>query len=135
MALNGSSVLLKVQTSSGPNVYTVIGSQTGVKFTEKNQAIDVSTKAQPQKQYIYGEYEASITLDHLYVPNDTGYAALKAANRNQTTIVVERNESGSDLEYATALVTQLDADAKKAAPTTLSVTLQITGVWTAGSAP
>jgi predicted secreted protein len=136
MALLGNNVLLLVQTSAGPpGVYTEVGSQTGVKFTKKAQAIDVSDKSSYERKYLAGERDETITLDHLYIASDAGYAALLAAWQAGTPIVVERNESGSNLEYASAIVTQLDVDAKKDAASTVAVTLQVTGGWTAGSAP
>ena len=135
-ALDGSAVLLLVQTSAGPpGVYTVVGSQTGVKFQRKTTMADASNKSSPEKVYIAGERDETIALDHLYVSGDAGLAALKSAWANNLPIVVERQESGTVIEYASAYISDLTEDFKKAVAGTVSVTLQVSGGWTPGAAP
>ncbi len=136
MALSGSSVLLMVQTSAGPpGVYAVVGSQTAVKFDRKVTSQDISDKSSADKAYMAGERTGTVTLDHLYVPNDAGLAALKNAFKSNTLIIVERQESGTVLEYANCLITSISEDAKKASPTTTQVSLEVSGGWVAGAAP
>jgi hypothetical protein len=110
--------------------YSAVGSQTHVKFDEKTKAIDISNKSSCNKQYIPGEYAATVTLDHLYIPSDAAYAQLKAAMRNGTSVMIQRQESGSALEQASAVVTQMSGDFKDKAPATIAVTFQVTGGWT-----
>lgn len=124
MALNGSSVLLV----SGA---TVIGSQTNVVFSESREKIDVSEKSSSNKQYIYGFFSSSVTLDHLYVAGDTGRVALLSALENGTTVTIHRRESGSDERYATALVTKIDDTFPQQKEGLVKVVLDITGGWTA----
>jgi len=133
---NGSAVLILVQTSVGPPaVYTAVASQMGAKFSRKMKAIDISDKSIVDNQYIPGDRESTITLDSIYVPTDVGIAALRAARDSGGTIVVERQENGVVLEYASAFVSQMDEDFQRSAASKFNVTLQVTGAWTAGSAP
>src|ERR1017187_1352661 len=105
---NGSAILLLVQTSSGPNVYSPVASQMGAKFSRKMKTIDISDKSIMDCQYIPGDRDSTITLDSIYVPTDAGIAALRAARDAGSTIVVERQEAGSVLEYASAFVSAMD---------------------------
>src|ERR1700682_2036689 len=107
MALNGSSVLLLVQTGTAPNVYTVVGSQTGVKFDRKASSLDITDKSGADKLYLAGERSSTVVLDHLYVPNDAGLQALKNAYKANNLIICERQESGANLEYANCVITQI----------------------------
>lgn len=138
MALSGSSVLLLVNENPGnvtPGTYIAVGSQTGVKFDRKTSNIDISDKTTAEKKFMPGEREETITLDHMYVPGDAGLAALKAAFAAGSLIYVERQESGSVVEYANAVITQISEDAKKAAASTVAVSLTVSGGWTPGGAP
>jgi hypothetical protein len=110
--------------------YTAVGSQTHAKFDEKTKAIDISNKSSRNKQYIPGEYAATVTLDHLYIPSDNAYTQLKSAMRNGTTVMIQRQETGSALEQASAVVIQMSGDFKDKAPATIAVTFQVTGGWT-----
>jgi len=136
MAISGSQILLLAQTAAGPpGTYTAIGSQSGIKVSKKQQMLDVTDKSMIDKQYIGGPRESSITLDAFYVPNDAALAAINTAYKTGTTVVVQVNELGAALEYANALISQIDKDAKTNTPATLALTLQITGPWEAGAAP
>src|SRR5262249_33398332 len=136
MAIDGSSVLLLAQTAEGPpGTYLAVGSQTGVKFDRKTATIDISDKSSPEKRYLAGERDETISLDHLYVANDTAFAALKNAWKTNQPIVVERSESGVPTEHASAYITQMTEDFKRASAGTVAMTLQVTGGWSAGSAP
>jgi hypothetical protein len=109
--------------------YTAIGSQTQAKFDETTRAIDITSKSSRNKQYLPGEYGATVSLDHLYIPSDAAYAQLKSAMRNGTAVMLQRQESGSALEQAAAIVTQITGDFKDKAPATIGVTFQISGNW------
>jgi Phage tail tube protein len=111
--------------------YTAVGSQIQAKFDEKTKAIDITNKSSRNKVFIPGEYDATVTLDHLYIPTDGAYAQLKSAMRNGTTVMVQRQESGAAAEQANAIVTQMSGDFKDKSPATIAVTMQITGPWTA----
>jgi predicted secreted protein len=110
--------------------YSAVASQTQARFDEKTKAIDITNKSSRNKLFIPGEYDATVTLDHLYIPTDAAYAQLKSAMRNGATVMVQRQESGAALEQASAIVTQMSGDFKDKAPATIAVTMQITGPWT-----
>jgi hypothetical protein len=110
--------------------YTAVGSQTQARFDEKTRAIDITNKSSRNKLFIPGEYDATVRLDHLYIPTDAAYAQLKSAMRNGTTVMVQRQEGGAALEQASAIVIQMSGDFKDKAPATIAVTMQITGAWT-----
>lgn len=127
--LNGTDVLLLARTSTGPDVYAVVGSQRNVTFNETTAAIDMSSKASRAYKGAPGRYNCTASLEHLYVPGDSAYAALRAAMRNGTTIRVRRQESGSDVEQADAIVTSLSEAMPDQAECVVSCELQVTGEW------
>jgi TP901-1 family phage major tail protein len=136
MALNGSAVLLLAQTVVGPpGTYVSVGGQTGAKIDKKAATIDITDKTMTDKAYLPTERSATVTLDSLYVPNDTAMAAIQNAYKNNTAMILERQESGTVLEYASGFVTQLSYDFKKAAAGTVAATFEVSGGWIAGSAP
>jgi hypothetical protein len=110
--------------------YAAVGSQTQAKFEEKTKAIDVTNKSSRSKQFLPGEYEATISLDHLYIPTDAAYLQLRSAMRTGTTLMLQRQESNAAFEQASAIVTQISGDFKDKAPATIAVTFQVTGNWT-----
>jgi hypothetical protein len=131
--ISGTDVLLLAKTGSGPDVYTVIGSQNGVKFDEKNAGVKIKSKLSHAATYLGGEYSCTATLDTLYVPSDVALVLLKAAVRAGTLVTVQRKESGAVIEHADALVSGNAEDFKDEAPATVSVSLTVSGVWVAGA--
>lgn len=111
--------------------YSAVGSQTHAKFDERTKAIDITNKSCRNKQFIPGEYDSVVTLDHLYIPSDAAYSQLRSAMRNGAAVMLQRQESGAAFEQASAIVTQISSDFKDKAPATIAVTFQITGGWTA----
>lgn len=124
---NGTDVLLKLEVS--PGVFQILGSQRGVTFGETTAPIDMSSKNSRNYKGKPGRYSSTASLQHLYVPNASGYDALKAAMRDGTLIRVERTEFGTDLEEADAIVTNLSGDFPDQEAAVISVDLQITGAW------
>jgi hypothetical protein len=129
--MNGADVLLLANTGTinSPN-WTAVGSQTGVSFKEANDSLDFSTKDSRAKRVQAGRYSASLSLDTLYVPNDTAYLALKTAMRAGDLILVRKEEEGVATEEANALITSMSEDAPDQAPATISIDLEIDDVWT-----
>lgn len=110
-------------------VYTAVGAQRDATFDEKTHALDASTKAAREAQYLPGQYSATVTADHLYVPSDAAYLALKTAMRNGAKVVIARQESGSEVEHASAVITQLQGSFKDQTEAVISVTLSVDGPW------
>jgi hypothetical protein len=124
--MNGSDVLLMIDGD-------VIGSQRGVTFEETTAEVDYSNKDQREMIVGAGRYGATVSLDALYVPDDNGYERLKAAMRNGSLITVIRQEEGTVLESASALVTSISEAAPDQDAATIAVSLRISGAWVSGS--
>ncbi len=130
MAINGADVLVLVNTGTeaAPN-YQVIGSQRDVTFDETTDEIDVSSKESRAGRYLPGRYGATVTLDALYMPDDSGYLTLLSAMRNGEFVTVRVQEEGAQVEQANAIVTDLSRTAPDQDASTCSVTLRIDGEW------
>lgn len=128
--MNGTDVLLLVNTGTpSVPVYTAVGKQRDVTFEESTAEIDVSSKDAREQEVIAGRYTASITLDQLYVPTDSGYVALQAAMRDGELILVAKQVEEVTIETADALVTSLSERAPDQGEATVSVSLTISGGW------
>lgn len=121
--MNGSDVLLKVGGH-------IVGSQRGVSFQEQNATIDFSSKIQREGVFDYGRYTASLSLEALYVPTNSGYLAIRTAMRSGDLVTVIRRESAVDTQSASAVVTSLSEDFPDQGEATVAVDLQISGAWT-----
>jgi len=130
MAMNGTSILLlaNIGTPSSPN-FVAIGSQRDATFGEKTDAIDISSKDSRATRVLPGRYSAEISMEALYVPNDSAFQALKDAMRNGTMILVVREELGVAIEEANAVVTDLSQAAPDQDGATVSVGLAIDDQW------
>ncbi len=130
MGMNGTDILLLVNTGTPTvPVYEAIGSQRGVTFTENTAEIDVSSKDSRAKRVIPGRYSAKVSMEALYVPEDAGYQALKAAMLDGTPILVARSIEGVTTEIATAIVTDLSPEGPDQEAATVSVELSIDNFW------
>jgi TP901-1 family phage major tail protein len=132
MAMNGSSVLLLVNTGTeqAPS-YEAVGSQRDVTFEEATEEIDVSSKDSRFKRVLPGRYSANVSLEALYVPTDTAYDALADAMRAGEMILIAREEEDETVETATALITSMSSAMPDQAESTISISLTIDGEWTA----
>lgn len=120
--MNGADVLVLIEG-------TLVGSQRDVSFEETSESIDTSSKDSRARRVIPGRYSATMSLDALYVPDDTAYLALKAAMRDGTLVTVRRQEEGSALEEAEAVVTSLSEEGPDQDAATVSVSFDIDGEW------
>lgn len=126
MAMNGTDVLLRVDG-------VIVGSQRGVTFAENSAEIDTSSKESRAMRVLPGRYDATVSLEALYVPTDTAYLALQTANRNGDFVTIIRQEEGATLESASAIVTGMEGDFPDQEAGTIAVELRVDGEWTAGS--
>lgn len=128
--MNGSDVLLLVNlgTEDSPD-WAIVGSQRDVTFDESTEEIDVSSKDSRARRVIPGRYGSTISLDGLYVPDCSAYAALQSAMRLGNLIQIQRQESGAALEYAYAVVTGLSSGMPDQGEATVSTDLTIDGKW------
>ena len=130
--MNGTDVIVKVNTGTvGVPVWTAVGKQQGLKISEKVGSIDQSGKEDQKRRVIGGRYEASITLDALYVPDDVAYQALKTAFRAGTLVQLETVEAGTAKETCSAVCTGIDSDFPDQGSATISASFDVDGDWTA----
>ena len=122
--LNGTDVLLLIDS-------LVVGPQRGVTFDETNDPIDFSSKDQREMRTGYGRYSSTVSLEFLYVPNASGYAAIRTAARAGTKVTVLRREQGSAIESAPAVITSKSDDFPDQAESVISLDLQLDGAWVA----
>lgn len=130
--MNGTDVLLMVNTGTTEvPVWTAVGSQRDVTFEESTEEIDVSSKEGREKEVVAGRYSSSVSLDALYVPSDTAYSELQDAMRSGDLVQIARSVSDTETEKADALVTSLSESFPDQDGATVSVSLTISGAWTA----
>jgi TP901-1 family phage major tail protein len=130
MAMSGTEVLLYVNTGTETApVWTVIGSQRSLSREETTEEIDVSTKDSRAGRYLPGRYGSTVSLEALYVPDDTAYQLLKAAMRAGERVQVQVWEQGIAVEEADAIVTSISEEYPDQAEATISVDLRIDGEW------
>ncbi len=128
--MNGADVLLLVNTGSDSNpTYTAVGSQTNVKFDETVAEVDYSSKNSAATRVFGGRYGAKLTLDAVYVPDDTAYQSLKTAFRARALIRVRVEEENVEVEEADALITSLSRQAPDQEACTVAIGLTVDGEW------
>lgn len=129
--MNGTDVLilLPISDGAGGTLYEPLASQRDASLEESNDTIDRSSKDARERRVRAGRYEASLSLEALYVPSDDKYAALNAALRDGTTLVVRVQESGAATEEADAIVTSLSKEFPDQDEATVSAEFAIDGAW------
>jgi len=131
MAMNGSDVLLLVNTGTAAvPTYEAVGSQRDVTFDEASEEIDVSSKDSRAKRVLPGRYSATLSLNALYVWTDDGYRSLRDAMRDGDLILVAREDDGTTIETADALITSLSESFPDQGEGTISISMTIDGFWT-----
>lgn len=132
MAFNGTDLLILANTGTAQSpAYEAVGSQRDATIDETTDVIDYSSKNQRERRVGPGRYSSSISLDALYVPDDSAYAALKSAMRDGTKILVAREEESVVLETVEAVVGSLSQTFPDQGEATVSITLEIDGAWQA----
>lgn len=121
--MNGADILILIEGE-------LVGSQRGVSREETTESIDMSSKTSRARRVIPGRYASTMSLDGLYVPDDTAYGSLKDAMRDGTLVTVLWQEEGVNIETAEAVVTSLGAEAPDQDAATVSISLDIDGEWT-----
>lgn len=130
MGMNGTDLLLLVNTgTTEAPTYEVVGSQRDATLDEASDTIDFSSKDSRAQRVAPGRYSGTISLDALYVPTDTAYQKLKAANRDGTMILVAREEAGVVTETVTAKIDSMSESFPDQGEATISISLTIDGFW------
>lgn len=133
--MNGTDVIVQVNTGTDVTpAWTPVAKQRGASLSEKNDAIDMSSKDGREYEGIAGRYSAEMKLDALYVPDDTAYMALKTALRDGTLVKLQTEEAGAATEQCSAFISELSSDYPDQDAATISATFTITGPITPAAA-
>jgi len=124
--MNGADVLVLIEGD-------LVGSQRDVSFDDSNDVIDVSSKNSRARRVDYGRYSSTVSMDALYVPTDTAYIALKAAERAGNKVQLMRQEEGTILESAMAVIASMSEAAPDQDAVTVAISFEIDGEWESGS--
>jgi hypothetical protein len=120
--VNGTLVLLLIDNQ-------LVGHQRGMTVAETNATVDYSSKEQRERRLGYGRYESTVSVQSLYVPNASGYAAIQAASRAGTLVELIRREVGADFESAMAKIDSVSGDFPDQGEAVLSVDFSVDGAW------
>jgi hypothetical protein len=127
MAINGSQVLLLVKNGA---TYEAVGEQTSLSVEESANLIEANYKGATFSQAIYGRREGTITLEALYVPTDSAFAALRNAMKNRSSVFVRRKENGAEVEQCECLIDTMSMEFPDNEASTISVDLMMISEWT-----
>lgn len=127
MAMSGTQVLLLANTPTG---FQAVAEQTSLSIEESVNLIEAGSKDSPHQKYLYGKAEGTLTLESLYVPDDSAYQALKNAQRNREIIKIRRKEGSQEVEEADALVETISTEFPDDDVATVSVDLTLNSDWT-----
>lgn len=128
--INGTSVLIQVRTSTGPDVYTTVASQRGVSIDRTAAEIDMSSKDGADFVGTAGRRESVISLDALYVPSDAAKAALVTAYEAGTNGRIKRTAAGADpARTIEMIITTLHEEHPDQDASIFSATFKGSGAW------
>lgn len=128
--MNGTDIVILADVD-GLGTFTVLGSQRDAQISESNQLRDLSEKTQRERLVAAGRYEASVQFGGLYVPTDTAYIALRDAMRAGTPIKLRMSQQGTDVEEATAIITDMTRDFPDQEEATIALEAALDGAITA----
>jgi len=134
-AVNGSTVLLQVRTTTGPDVYVTVGGQQGLSVNRKRNAIETSAKGDGDETYIGGRRGTTLSMEGLVIVSDVGRLALIAAYESADGVArVRRGAIGAEAaKQLDVIITDASEDFPDDEASTWSVELQGNGAWTAVS--
>jgi predicted secreted protein len=132
MAVDGTTVLVQVRTSTGPDVFTTIGGQRGMSIDRSGDTIDTSSKDSYDKTNLPGKRSQTLSLDSLYVPNDTAKAALVAAYEASPPTLCKLRKTAVGAEAAKtidAIVTSLHEEYPDGDAAVFNAEFTLSGAW------
>ena len=128
--MNGTDILVSVETVPDSGVFAVVGSQRGATFAEATAPIDASSKEKRAWVGLPGRYTTTITLEHLYIPSTSGFDALRNAMRNGTYVKLRRRELNVEIEEANCVITNMSQSAPDQDVAVVSADFQLSDGWT-----
>jgi len=133
-AVNGSTVVLQVRTTTGPDVYVTVGGQRGLSVARERNAIETSAKGDGDKTFIAGRRGSSLSMDGIVIASDVGRAALIAAHEGDGVGRLRRGAIGAEAaKQCDIVITGIDEDFPDDEESTWTVEYQVNGAWTAVS--
>ena len=124
--MNGTDVLIYVQIDSG---YVVVGSQRNATITKTMATYDTSSKDSDEEQSEPGRLSSDIDLDGLYVPSDAAQAAIDAAYKAKSPVLIEVQENGHETETASCWITNFTKNFPDQDASTFTLGLHVNGGW------
>lgn len=128
--MNGSDVLVQVETPLDSGNYVTVGSQRGVTFADSTNAIDMSSKNDRRTFVNPGRWGCTVSLEYMYIASASGYLRLRAASRNGEYVRLKRMERGTPTEVGQFIVTSLSEAAPDQDAMIVSADFQMNGGWT-----
>ena len=129
--MNGSDVLVQVETPADSGNYVTVGSQRGATFGETTNPIDMSSKESRLGFFNPGRWGSTISFEYMYIATASGYLRLKAASRDGEYVRLRRRERGVNIETAQCVVTSISEAAPDQDAVVVSADFQLNGGWTA----
>lgn len=130
--INGSTIVLSVRTGTGPDVYTTVGGQRGLKTTRERTYIATHGKEDADGTGTGGRRKTHLTVEGVVVAGDAARAALIAAYESSDGAVrVRRVAVGSETKnQLIGVITKIDEDFPDDDATTYTVEIEGNGGWT-----
>ncbi len=127
--VNGTDILVQVESPADSGNYLTIGSQRGATYGEQTASVDMSSKENRKKFVNPGRYSSTVSLEALYIPTASGLSMLKNAMRNGTYVRLRRKELGATLETAQCVCTGLSQTAPDQEASVISAEFELNGGW------
>lgn len=128
MAMNGSDVLVLVKSGAD---YIAVAEQTGLSMESDRNLIEVSSKNYDHAQFVYGRASDTLTLEGMYVPDDTALNLIKSAMNDKQIVYIRRQEAGDAVEEAQALIGTYSLDFPDDDTSTVSIDMTLNTPFTA----
>lgn len=124
----GVDFVIKIEDSSVPGTYNILGGQRGATLNRSSETIDITTKSSSGwRENEASIREWSIEADGLLIEDDTAYTELENCYMNGTKVLVELVTAAGNTYEGEALITDFPIEAPYDDAATYSVTLQGTG--------
>ncbi len=120
--ISGSDILIKING-------VIVGHQRNVSISRKAGTTDLSSKDSKYKKHGYGKKESDVSLDGLYVYDNSGVVAIENAYENDDLVTIMKVRNGTDVKYAEAVVTDFTENAGDGTEHTFSAAFKVSGAW------
>ena len=135
LGMNGTDVLVKVDTGDSVENWVTVAGQRDVTFSESTASIDTSSKDSGRHgNRIAGRITETVDLDSLVIFSDAGYTALQTASRDGTEIRLQKFRTASGaMEEVEAIITTRNESFPDQGAAVMSVSFETNGAWEAPS--